>query len=85
MTEFMERIEKDVSAITHMEDASDIMAEYSQTLDLTDALETVRAKKEYKKQAFEQEDTATFVITGKASITLAEKLFEENGIEYRRI
>ena len=37
------------------------------------------------RKIFEQTDTATFVITGKANITLTEKLLEENGIEYRRI
>lgn len=85
MTEFMEKLQKDVNAILAMDAHLDIMTEYTRTLDMTDALEAVRRKKEYQSQAFEKEDTATFVITGKASITLAEKLFEENGIEYRRI
>lgn len=85
MTEFMEKIEKDVSAITYMEDSMDIMEAYSRTLDMTEAIEEVRRQKEYKAQAFEQTDTATFVITGKANITLTEKLLEENGITYRRI
>lgn len=85
MTEFMEKIEKDVSTIMYMEDSSDIMEAYSRTLDMASAIEEVRRQKEYKAKAFEQVDTATFVITGKANITLTEKLLEENGIEYRRI
>lgn len=85
MTGFMEKLEKDVNAILKMEESMDIMEAYSRTLDMTDALEEVRRLKEYRARAFEQTDTATFVITGKANITLTEKLLEENGIEYRRI
>ena len=85
MTDFMEKLEKDVNAILAMDNAEEVMTEYINTFDMTDALEAVRVRKEYQKQAFEKEDTATFVITGKANITLTEKLLEENGITYRRI
>ena len=89
MSVFMERAQRDVNAILKMEDAMDIMAEYAGCLDMTEALEAVRTQKEYKARAFQEEkpatETATFLIIGKANITLTEKLLQENGIEYRRI
>lgn len=90
MVSFMEDTEKDVAAILAMPDAEDVMLEYAGTLNIADALEAVRAQREYREKAFQEdaptaEERATFVITGKVNITLTEKLLQENGIEYRRI
>ena len=89
MVAFMEAIEKDVAAILAMPESEDIMIEYAGTLNLADALEAVRQQREYREKAFESrpekaEETAAFFVSGKANITLTEKLLQENGIEYRR-
>ena len=84
MVTWMERVEKDIAAVLAMSDSKEIMAEYSNTLDLAGSIEAVKRQAEYKKKVFTAEDEATFIIKGKANIKLVEMLLKENSINYMR-
>lgn len=83
MTGWMEARQADYDTVLSMND-SDVLTEWVGCLDLAKAIQraTERRKTAERVQAHTQPETATFRVTGRASIELAKKLFTENGINF---
>lgn len=84
MTDFMEDIERDVTAIMMMPNAEEVMTEYAGTLNLADAIAAVEKANAYKER-FQDEERATFLIEGTKDIELAKRVLTENNINFKVI
>lgn len=84
MVQFMEDTDSDIAAIEGLPDYIDIIVEYSGTLNLSQAIATVREREEKKEQLEDDIELATFIIEGKSNINFAEMLLKSNGIEYKK-
>lgn len=88
MTEYLERIEREIETLSGMDDADELIMEYKQSQDMSKAIQAVKDRKERiqaQKQALEIEtkpETFLFVITGEKDRNLTELLLKENNIEF---
>lgn len=88
MVDWMEQREKDVEALSQMDDEYTVA--YIGSLDLSEAIRTVNANKAVLEsvKAFREdepaEDVALFAIKGKKNIKLAEMVLTENEIEFEK-
>lgn len=86
MVEFLEQTEQDMNALDNFDD--EYRVEYLGTLNLADAIATVKRREEMLEAVREEqvdeevEERAAFIITGKKNIKLAEMVLKENDIEY---
>lgn len=84
MTDWLEHIQKDIDTVKAMDDSGMLLVEYIRCLDINDAIMTLKERQEMMKKVETTEETATFIIKGKANIKLVEMLLRENGIEFTR-
>lgn len=84
MTQWLERVQKDIDTIKSMDDADMILTDYIMTLDINEAIERNQRRKEVAElvKSDEVEEVATFVIRGTANIRLAEIVLNQNGINF---
>lgn len=84
MTQWLERVQKDIDTIKSLDDADVILTDYIMTLDINEAIERNQRRKEVAQvvKSEEAEEVATFVIRGTANIKLAEIVLNQNGIDF---
>lgn len=88
MSEWLDEVDVTIDTASNMGD--EYLAEYLSTLSLTDAIRNVTERKKLEnlinsnKEDFEDEPTATFIVTGEKDITLTEMLLKSNNITYRK-
>jgi len=88
MSKWLEDVDVTLDTASGMGD--EYLTEYISTLSLTDAIRNVSERKKLEnlinsnKEDFEDEPTATFIVTGEKDITLAEMLLKSNNITYRK-
>ena len=89
MVDWLEGTEKDITTLKGMD--KEILVEYLDTMDLAASIQTVSARNA-RRQAVEDvpddtvpgEQVAVFRVYGQKDITLAEMLFTDNNINYRK-
>ena len=84
MTQWLERVQKDIDTIKSLDDADVILTDYIMTLDINEAIERNQRRKEVSQtvKAEEVEEVATYIVKGTANIRLTEILLSRNGIEF---
>lgn len=91
MVKFLERAETDLSVVRGLANSEKVMPYYLESLSISDALIKANQQEGREKQAKQilktdktPEEIAVFVVTGTKDILLAEMLFKENKLNYKR-
>lgn len=85
MVSWLEQKETDLDNMRAL--GEDYVIEFTRNLNATEAIRAVRDRQAIKDHLVadeETEETATFIITGKANITLTEMLLKQHGITWRK-
>jgi hypothetical protein len=87
MTDFLERVEKDLKTMMMLPNSKEVMIEYQNCLDLNDAIAIAEMRKESEKEArriLHESDSQVFIIqlNSEKDFLFAKSLLESNKIEY---
>lgn len=90
MTEYLEKVERDIQTLSSMEHADELTIEYKQSQDISRAIQAVNDRKTQiaeQKRILESEnvskpETFIFVITGEKDKKLVELLLKDSDIEF---